>query len=363
MRNGDGNEAARPWVLHVNLDQFIAAVEVLRHPELRGRPVVVGGDGDPAKRGVVSTASYEARQHGVHSGLPLRTAARRCPDCVFLPVDKEAYEAASAVVMAILRDTGWTTEVLGWDEAFLAVPAADPEQVARDIAARIHAGTGLHASVGIGQNKLQAKLATGFGKPRGVFRLTSQTWFDVLGGRPTDALWGIGAKTARRLAGLGIGTVRELAAADPAVLAAEFGPAAGPWLILVARGISHSPVSSDPYLARSRGREVTYQQDIADWAEVRAEVTRLAHVVAGDVAEGGPARGPGGGQGALRPVPDRHPCPHAGRPDRGPGRHRAGRAGGAGPVHPAAAGPAARRAGRVRLTRLVRACPGSARPG
>ena len=92
------------WVLHVDLDQFIAAVEVLRHPELRGLPVVVGGDGDPTKRGVVSTASYEAREHGVHSGLPLRTAARRCPDAVFLPVDRDAYEAASAVVMAVLRE-------------------------------------------------------------------------------------------------------------------------------------------------------------------------------------------------------------------------------------------------------------------
>lgn len=92
-----------PWVLHVDLDQFLAAVEVLRRPELRGRPVVVGGDGDPTKRGVVSTASYEARAYGVHSGLPLRTAARRCPDAVFLPVDKDAYEAVSERVMATLR--------------------------------------------------------------------------------------------------------------------------------------------------------------------------------------------------------------------------------------------------------------------
>jgi nucleotidyltransferase/DNA polymerase involved in DNA repair len=91
------------WVLHVDLDQFIAAVEVLRHPELRGRPVVVGGDGDPTKRGVVSTASYEAREHGVHSGLPLRTAARRLPDAVFLPVDRAAYEEVSATVMDVLR--------------------------------------------------------------------------------------------------------------------------------------------------------------------------------------------------------------------------------------------------------------------
>ena len=157
----------RPWVLHVDLDQFIAAVEVLRHPELRGRPVVVGGDGDPAKRGVVSTASYEARAFGVHSGLPLRTAARRCPEAVFLPVDREAYEAVSATVMATLRGFGAVIEVMGWDEAFLAVDTDDPEAFAREIAAGIRAATQLDCRVGIGQNKLQAKLATGFGKPAG----------------------------------------------------------------------------------------------------------------------------------------------------------------------------------------------------
>ena len=121
------------WVLHTDLDQFIAAVEVLRHPELRGRPVVVGGDGDPAKRGVVATASYEARACGVHSGLPMRTALRRCPDAVFLPVDKAAYDAASATVMAVLREFDAIVEVMGWDEAFLAVDTDDPEDVARRI--------------------------------------------------------------------------------------------------------------------------------------------------------------------------------------------------------------------------------------
>ncbi|HEY2279406.1 MAG TPA: DNA polymerase IV, partial [Streptosporangiaceae bacterium] len=99
------------WVLHVDLDQFIAAVEVLRRPELRGRPVVVGGDGDPAKRGVVSTASYEAREFGVHSGQPLRRAARLCPDAVFLPVDRAAYEEVSAEVMAALRASGAVVQV------------------------------------------------------------------------------------------------------------------------------------------------------------------------------------------------------------------------------------------------------------
>src|SRR5260370_17283342 len=112
------------WVLHFDLAQFIAAVEVVRHPELRGRPVVVGGDGDPAKRGVVSTASYEARAHGVHSGLPLRMAARRCPDAVFLPVDHKAYDAASAEVMATLRGFGAIVEWLAWTQPFLPLHTA-----------------------------------------------------------------------------------------------------------------------------------------------------------------------------------------------------------------------------------------------
>jgi len=272
------------WLLHVDLDQFIAAVEVLRRPELRGRPVVVGGDGDPAKRGVVSTASYEARAHGVHSGLPLRTAARRCPDAVFLPVDREHYEAVSEQVMAVLRESGAVVEVMGWDEAFLGAETDDPEALARQIADRVRARTQLDSSVGIGQNRLQAKMATGFGKPAGIFRLTYDNWFEVLGSRPTDSLWGIGAKTAAKLAELGIGTVRELAGADPDALAARFGPTTGPWLVLTARGIGSAEVDAAPYVPRSRSRETTFQQDLRDWAEVRGEVARLARLVAADVA-------------------------------------------------------------------------------
>jgi nucleotidyltransferase/DNA polymerase involved in DNA repair len=278
------------WVLHVDLDQFIAAVEVLRRPELRGLPIVVGGDGDPAKRGVVATASYEARAFGVHSGLPLRTAARRCPDCVFLPVDREEYEAASDEVMTALRSLGAVTEVMGWDEAFLAVDTADPEDFARRVQERIRAATQLDSTVGIGENKLQAKLATGFGKPAGVYRLTHQTWFEVLGSAPVSALWGVGAKTASKLAELGIGTVSELATADVGLVAARFGPTIGPWLVQTARGLGPSQVSAEPYLPRSRGREVTFQHDIEDWEQVRTEVAALARRVAQDVAaEGRPA--------------------------------------------------------------------------
>jgi nucleotidyltransferase/DNA polymerase involved in DNA repair len=276
------------WVLHVDLDQFLAAVEMLRRPELRGRPVVVGGDGDPTKRGVVSTASYEARALGVGSGTPLRTAARRIPDAVFLPVDREHYEAISAEVMAALRSEVAVVEVLGWDEAFLAVESDDPEAVARQLQDRVRAATALECTVGIGRNRLQAKLATGFGKPAGVFRITGATWFDIMGDLPTDALWGIGAKTARKLGELGIATVRQLAEADEAVLASRFGPTNGPWLPRLAQGRDSATVSSTPYRARSRGREVTYQEDLADWTDVRREVVTLARRVAGEIADGGP---------------------------------------------------------------------------
>jgi nucleotidyltransferase/DNA polymerase involved in DNA repair len=278
------------WVLHVDLDQFIAAVEVLRRPELRGLPVVVGGDGDPAKRGVVATASYEARAFGVHSGLPLRTAARRCPDCVFLPVDKPAYEAVSEEVMTALRSLGAVTEVMGWDEAFVAVDTEDPEDFARQIQDRITAATRLNSTVGIGSNRLQAKLATGFGKPAGIYRLTGENWYEVLGQQPTSALWGIGTKTASKLAELGITTVAQLATADVGTVAARFGPTNGPWLVLTARGIGSDEVSAEPYLPRSRGREVTFQQDVTDWDEVRAQVVLLAGQVTEDVrAEQRPA--------------------------------------------------------------------------
>ena len=273
------------WVLHVDMDQFIAAVELLRRPELAGRPVVVGGDGDPTKRGVVSTASYEAREYGVHSGVPLRTAARRCPEAVFLAVDRELYEAASAKVMEALHQADVVVEVLGWDEAFLAVETDDPEGVAREIQQRVRAATDLDCSVGIGQNKLQAKLATGLAKPAGIFRLTHASWFQTLGGQATDVLWGIGSKTAKRLSGMGISTVLELSQADPQALAAAFGPTTGPWLVRLAQGRASSTVVSAPYVARSHSRETTFQEDLQDWDHVRSEVAVLVRRVVEDLAD------------------------------------------------------------------------------
>jgi DNA polymerase-4 len=345
------------WVLHVDLDQFIAAVEVLRRPELAGLPVVVGGDGDPSKRGVVSTASYEAREHGVGSGMPLRLAKRKCPDAVFLPVDRAAYDEASAGVMATLRALEWggrpvVVEVLGWDEAFLAAgprpdseppapgarlgrgrpwagaadelgahqadgsttvveagqgslplseqeaevssgkgalggpsdaPTADPVAFAGEIRARVLEATALHCSVGIGDNKLRAKIATDFGKPRGSYVLTADNWSEVMGERPTTALWGIGSKTAKKLAALGIDTVTQLAESDARVLAAELGPTMGPWYHRLGRGVSDSAVTAEPWVPRAHGRETTFQEDLEDWDRIAEEVRLLTGQVVQDI--------------------------------------------------------------------------------
>jgi nucleotidyltransferase/DNA polymerase involved in DNA repair len=181
-------------------------------------------------------------------------------------------------------------EVMGWDEAFLAVDTDDPESFARLIQLRVKAATQLDCTVGIGQNKLQAKIATGFGKPAGVFRITTDTWLTMLGDKPTDALWGVGSRTAKRLADLSIMTVAELASASPRELAPHFGPTIGPWLVQLARGIDLSKVTAEPYVPRSRSREVTFQQNLADWEQVKVEVAKIAATVSDDVAaEGRPA--------------------------------------------------------------------------
>lgn len=290
----------QPWVLHVDLDQFIAAVEVLRRPELAGLPVVVGGRGDPTERGVVATASYEARAFGVGSGMPLRVAARKCPDAVFLPVDHDAYNAASDEVMATLRGLEWggvpvVVQVLGWDEAFVAAgeghgDLGDPAEQAERIRAAVLDATALHCSVGVGDNKLRAKIATDFGKPRGVWRLTAENWFEVMGQRPTTALWGIGSKTGKKLAALGIDTVEQLADSDARVLAAEIGPTMGPWYHRLGRGVDTSAVDASPWVPRAHGREETYQQDLEDWARVAEEVRSLTRRVVADIdREGRPA--------------------------------------------------------------------------
>lgn len=276
------------WVLHFDLDQFIAAVEVLRRQELVGLPVVVGGDGDPTRaRQVVATASYEARAFGVRSGVPMRRALTLCPDAVFLPHDAPAYDAASAQVMAVLREMPVLLQVLGWDEAFLGSDTDDPVALAHEVRVRVLARTRLSSSVGIGDTTLRAKTATGFAKPAGVSMLTEADWLPVMGERPTRDLWGIGPRTSARLDSLGITTVAQLAAADHVELAAHFGPSTGPWLVLLGRGRGSRTVDATPWVPRSVSHETTFPVDLTAAADLQAALTRLATAVAADVATDG----------------------------------------------------------------------------
>ena len=272
------------WVLHVDMDQFIAAVEILRRPELAGLPVIVGGRGDPTERAVVSTATYEAREFGIRSGMPLKLAVRRCPDAVLLPVDAPAYEAASSVVMDTLRAIpGAVVEVLGWDEAFVGIETDDPEQVARTIQTDVLEATELHCSVGIGDTKVRAKIATDFGKPQGIFRLTRENWFAVMGDRPTKDLWGIGSRISERLAGLGH---QDRARPRPDRRRA---PGRG---VRSQHRTAHRPPGPGsqlgrrrrhPWVARAHGRETTYQHNLTTPDEIADAIQTLSAQVVEDI--------------------------------------------------------------------------------
>jgi DNA polymerase-4 len=281
------------WILHLDLDQFIAAVEIRRRPELRGLPVVVGGDGNPARRRqVVATASYEARAVGVRSGLPLSTALRRCPEAIFLPADRAAYDEASAEVWGVVRDVVDLVEVWGWDEGFVGADVDDPEPLAHDLRRVVEDRTSFTCCVGIGDNKLRAKLATGFAKAAegslpadaaGVYRLTRDNWFEVMGARSTTALWGVGARTAEKLAAMGISTVDDLASADVEQLQARFGPTTGPGLHSLGLGEGSRTISTEPYVARGHSREETLREDLVERADLETTLRRLAAEVMADV--------------------------------------------------------------------------------
>ncbi|MGW7681150.1 DNA polymerase IV [Kribbella sp. NPDC054772] len=293
------------WVLHVDMDQFIAAVEIRRRPELRGLPVVVGGSGDPTQpRQVVATASYEAREYGVHSGMPVRAAYKKCPDAVFLPSDPAAYEAASTEVMDTLRTFPVVVEVWGWDECFVGAETDDPEALAAELRAAVAERTGLTCSVGIGDNKTRAKLATGFAKHQrshavpfesadgassadGVYRLTAANWRTVMDHRPVRDLWGIGSRMERNLNELGLTTVADLATADVEGLKKRFGPKMGAWYAALGRGLGDTQVTDVPREPVSRSHEETFPEDLADRAAVERELRRIAVEVTEEVvAEG-----------------------------------------------------------------------------
>jgi DNA polymerase IV len=275
-------------ILHADLDAFYASVEQLDRPELRGKPVVVGGP--PESRGVVAAASYEAREFGVHSAMPMREALRRCPDAVRLPARFDRYRELSEQVMEIFRGITPLVEPLSLDEAYLdASAAADRdgggELLARELKTTVKETTGLVVSVGVATNKSIAKIASDRGKPDGLVVVQPGEEAAFLAPLPTRALWGIGPKGEARLAKIGIRLIGELAAADPEEVQSLFG-SWGPSLLAMAQG--DDPREVQPVRERkSVGAERTFPRDLADGPELRAELGRIAQEVAERLAAQG----------------------------------------------------------------------------
>jgi DNA polymerase-4 len=257
-------------VIHVDMDAFFASVELKRRPELSGNPLIVGGGGDPTKRGVVSAASYEARKYGVRSGMPMRTAFRICPEAVFLPVDFELYEKESQRFMEIVCSYTPLVESFGLDEAFLEVKGEETEdtfrkaiRIAKDIKSRLMEELGLTCSAGIAPNKLLAKLASEMKKPDGLFVINEEDVDKTLKDLPVRRLWGVGPKTEKRLESLGIKTAGELKKVPRLHLERNFGPTFGRTLFEHSRGIDDSPVVPF-HEPDSISREVTFDEDTKD---------------------------------------------------------------------------------------------------
>ena len=268
-------------ILHVDMDAFYASVEALKDPSLAGRPVAVGGSGT---RGVVMSASYEARRHGVRSAMPAARARRLCPDLVFVRPDFDAYRAASSNIREIMLSFTPDVEPLSLDEAFLDVGGAvrlfgPPPEIARQVRARILEETSLVCSVGVAPNKFLAKLASAAAKPDGVVVVPADAVHAFLDPLPVDALWGVGEKTHEVLARLGIRTVAELAATSLAVLERVLGEQSARHLAALARGEDDRSVV--PYEApKSVSHEETFERDVDDDEDVLREVLRLSHRVA-----------------------------------------------------------------------------------
>jgi DNA polymerase-4 len=275
-------------ILHVDLDAFFAAVEQRDRPELRGRPVIVGGA--PGSRGVVSAASYEARRFGVHSAMSLREAARRCPDGVFVPVHGRRYQAASRDVRAVLRRFTPLVEPISIDEAFLDVTGStalfgDGEAIGRAIKATIRDEVGLTASVGVATTKLVAKIASDLRKPDGLVVVAPGDEAAFLAPLPISRLWGVGDKTARALADYRVRTIGDLAGLPPDVVERRFGKH-GLSLIARARGIDVDPVhEGDP--AKSVGHEHTFDVDTSDPEVIERTLLAMADGVAGRLRSAG----------------------------------------------------------------------------
>jgi len=275
-------------ILHIDMDAFFAAVEEQKDPGLKGQPVIIGGSGDPQKRGVVSTANYEARKFGVHSAMPLRTAYKLCPQAVFLPVDFEAYEAVSHLFKSVLREITTLEENAGIDESYLDITDVpqDNETIAERIKSGIRAKTGLTCSVGIAPNKLLAKIASDMQKPDGLTILTEEDIESRIWPMPIRKLYGIGPKTEAHLKAVNIETIGRLAGQSVDFLVSHFGPSYGHYLYEAARGIDESPVITH-WEPKSCSRERTYQTDVRDWQTIARTIAQLTKEVVLDLADSG----------------------------------------------------------------------------
>ena len=272
------------------MDAFYAAVEVRRDASLAGRPVLIGGTGG---RGVVASASYEARSHGVTSAMPMATALRHCPDAVVLPPDFPLYGQVSRELMDILRSVTPLVEPLSLDEAFCDVGGSvrllgPPERVGEALRRRIREELGLPASVGVAPNKFLAKLCSGKAKPDGLLHLRASEVAGFLAPLSVRDLWGVGAQTADRLARFGLRTFGDVASIDRPTLARIVGQAAAAQLSELARGTDPRRVTPhEP--AKGMSAEETFDADVDDPAVLRRELLRLAERVARRLRESGVA--------------------------------------------------------------------------
>jgi DNA polymerase IV (DinB-like DNA polymerase) len=257
-------------IFHVDMDQFFAAVEEREHPEIRGKPVVVGADPkEGTGRGVVSTSNYEARKYGVKSGIPIARAWRLCPNAVFLPVNYRLYQKVSARIMAILQGYADKFERWGLDEAFLDVTSRvknfeEAEKLAQKIKNEVYEKERLTCSIGVGPNKLVAKICSDFKKPDGLTVVRAEDAKAFLSPLPVRRLLWVGRKTENRLNMMGIHTIGDLANYDASVLAEKFG-VAGTQLYLMAQGIDNSEVQ-EHWERKSMSREITFEEDTSDYS-------------------------------------------------------------------------------------------------
>ena len=256
------------------MDAFYASVELRRQPELKGKPVVVCGSGP---RAVVTTASYEARKlAGIHSAMPAAVARRRLPNAVYLQPDFSAYREASKQVMEILRANAETVEVVGLDEAYLDLTGLfSPKATMRRIATEIREDIGLTCSIGISENRLLAKITSELGKPAGLVVLSREEALGRFAAEPPGLVPGIGPKTVVKLEGMGIRTLADLRAHDPAALERAFGPRMGHWLPARARFEDETPIAVERE-TKSQSTEITFDVDVADPDEMATHITSLS---------------------------------------------------------------------------------------